>query len=131
MSLLSQLKSGTHIVYHPARALRTVVKEFAELWPDARLAIGRELTKQFETWYRGTPSEVLGQLDSDSERGEAVLLAHLTDHAPSLTGEEIIEAAEALIRSGSSKRDAATALATRLGIPKRQVYQLLVGQDQP
>lgn len=51
-----------------------IVKTLAELQPDARIVVGRELTKKFETIYRGSAAEVLQQLKKETPRGEFVLI---------------------------------------------------------
>ena len=39
-----------------------------------RVCMGRELTKQFETLYRGTMEEVMRQLSTGSTKGEFVIM---------------------------------------------------------
>ena len=51
-----------------------IIKTLAELQPDARVVVGRELTKKFETVYRGTIEEVLQQLQKDPVKGELVIV---------------------------------------------------------
>jgi 16S rRNA (cytidine1402-2'-O)-methyltransferase len=41
---------------------------------DTKLVVGRELTKKFETIYRGTTAEVLEQLGAGEQRGEFVVI---------------------------------------------------------
>ncbi len=121
---LSDLCAGTHAYFCPARDLRDVVTELGAVHPEAQIAIGRELTKQHETWYRGTSDEVLGQLDDHSSRGEAVLLIHAGAHKEPVTDDRIREVLRPLLERGAHSKRAAEEVATQLGVSKRRVYQL-------
>ncbi len=65
----------------PYRILRSL-KELTEILntkyqiPDTRIVVGRELTKQFETLYRGTLAYVLEQLEREKIRGEFVVVVY-------------------------------------------------------
>ena len=41
---------------------------------DRKIVVGRELTKKFETIYRGTIKEVIEKLNNDKTRGEFVVV---------------------------------------------------------
>lgn len=43
---------------------------------DKQLIVGRELTKKFETIYRGTAKDILGKLNNDKVKGEFVVVVH-------------------------------------------------------
>ena len=51
-----------------------IIKTLAGFQADARVVVGRELTKKFETIYRGSVAEVLGQLKKETPRGEFVVI---------------------------------------------------------
>jgi len=57
----------------PHRILKSL-NELKELVPMTSVVIGRELTKQFETVYRGTLDEVIEKLQKEKTRGEFVVL---------------------------------------------------------
>ena len=122
-SLLA-LPSGTHAYFCPARDLASVVEAIALHRPEARLAIGRELTKQHETWYRGAPAEVQALLDEHASRGEAVLLLHLGAETGEVTDEAILDALSPLLDQGTRSKEAAESVAGSLGVSKRRAYQL-------
>ncbi|MCH9610689.1 MAG: Ribosomal RNA small subunit methyltransferase I [Chlamydiales bacterium] len=63
---------GTTIAYESPYRIRATLKKLLELEPTRRVCVARELTKKFESYYVGTVSEVLEQLDST--KGEFVLL---------------------------------------------------------
>tara|TARA_Y100000310_G_scaffold321774_1_gene379897 strand:+ start:609 stop:1283 length:675 start_codon:yes stop_codon:yes gene_type:complete len=59
----------------PHRILKTV-KELKELDNKLFLIIGRELTKQFETMYRGTIKEIIETLQKTKVKGEFVVVVY-------------------------------------------------------
>jgi len=48
----------------------------AEIQPDARVCVARELTKKFETYHRGTAQELAAWFSQHAPKGEIVLLFH-------------------------------------------------------
>lgn len=64
---------GVHLFYEsPYRVLKTLEKHFAER-DDLMMCVGREMTKKFETYYRGLPKEVLDELKASEAKGEFCL----------------------------------------------------------
>lgn len=57
----------------PHRIIKTVT-EILEIWGNRNCVMGREITKKFEEFYRGTLSDLIEYLDSKSPKGEIVLL---------------------------------------------------------
>lgn len=57
----------------PYRILKAL-ESLETLMPERHMMIGRELTKMFESVYRGTPSEVTAALKSDTVKGEFVVV---------------------------------------------------------
>ncbi len=47
-----------------------IEKTLAQLPPDRLLCVGREMTKMFEAFYRGTPAQVLEAIAASSSKGE-------------------------------------------------------------
>ena len=79
---MNRLKSGvtrTFIYYEsPKRILKTVAF-LAEKIPEAALCLCNDLTKTHERFYRGTPSEVLTELENNpnAEKGEFTLMIEM------------------------------------------------------
>ncbi len=104
--------------------------------PDREIALGRELTKMYETWYRGTPEEVIASLGAE-DRGEMVLVIAGADskqvihekHAPTL-GDTLPEWAlrylEAARSGGMTLREAAKPLARHFGVTASEIYRMAV-----
>jgi len=116
----------TIIIYEaPHRVVRTLgdlAKTFGE---DRPVVVARELTKLWETIVRGK----LGDIDLGEPRGEYVLvIAGAPDPAGPPDDDAIRLALRAELAGGATTRDAATAVARRLGVPKRLVYALAVSE---
>jgi len=116
----------TIIIYEaPHRVVRTLgdlAKAFGE---DRPVVVARELTKLWETIVRGR----LGDIDLGEPRGEYVLvIAGAQDPAGPPDDDAIRLALRAELAGGATTRDAATAVARRLGVPKRLVYALAVSE---
>ncbi len=72
---IAQSKYPVIFYESPYRITRSL-KELAEIVPNARVVVGRELTKKFETVYRGIISEVIEKIKADTLKGEFVIIAH-------------------------------------------------------
>jgi 16S rRNA (cytidine1402-2'-O)-methyltransferase len=118
----------TVVLYEaPHRIVRTVADLTAVCGPDRRVAVCRELTKLYEQVLRGTLAEV-AELIGDPRGEYVVVLAGAPADAPADVDDDAIRTAlTAELARGSSRRDAAGAVATRLGIAKKRVYALAAG----
>jgi len=66
--------NATIVLYEsPYRVARLLV-ELAELFPECRVTMARELTKKFEEFQRGTPAELLAAMSQRAWRGEFVVV---------------------------------------------------------
>lgn len=67
---LKALEPGTHIFFASPHRIISELEDVKEaLGEDTQVFIGRELTKMFETHYRGTPDQVIDQV-KDEIKGE-------------------------------------------------------------
>jgi 16S rRNA (cytidine1402-2'-O)-methyltransferase len=64
----------TVVCYESPHRIEKTLDAIAELAPDRRLCLCRELTKLHETVYRGTAADVLAALKGGSMKGEYVLV---------------------------------------------------------
>lgn len=67
---------GTVILYESPFRMEKLLRELAELFPDRRLVLARELTKRFEEYQRGTARDLLGAMAAArrSWKGEFTVL---------------------------------------------------------
>jgi 16S rRNA (cytidine1402-2'-O)-methyltransferase len=75
-SALGKIKDlGETVVFYesPYRILKTL-EAMCEVMPDQQIVVGRELTKLFEEFVRGSPKEVLEHFQSKPIKGEFVVM---------------------------------------------------------
>ncbi len=114
----------TIVLYEsPHRLARTLTDLAALLGSDREVSVARELTKLHEETWRGTLAEALVRwVDEGHEpRGEYVLVVAGAPERP-IEASDVDEALSAALGRGASVRDAATEVASALGVGKRAVY---------
>jgi len=92
-----------------------------------RVVVARELTKKFEEFTRGALAEVIDHYRAHPPRGECVIVL---EGAPEPTEAEDAPDAEELLRAalarGQSPRDAARDVARVTGLPRNEIYGLVL-----
>ncbi|TRW95444.1 16S rRNA (cytidine(1402)-2'-O)-methyltransferase [Paracoccus sp. M683] len=113
---------ATLILYESPRRVKDTLGKLCEIEANRPIVICRELTKKFEEVIRGTAAELADSIPDEGLRGEIVLV--LDRPAPLVADDDRIrsELRQALL--SASVKDAAREVAQRLGLPRRDVYQL-------
>jgi 16S rRNA (cytidine1402-2'-O)-methyltransferase len=115
----------TVVLYESPRRLLATLEDLADACgADRPVAVARELTKVFETVWRGTLGEAVAGDAGPEPRGEQVIVLGPAPEADAPGEAEIRMALVSELETGASVRDAATAVAKRLGISRRQAYEL-------
>ena len=119
----------TIVLYEaPHRIVRTLSDLTEICGGDRQISISRELTKVHEETIRST----LAELRLEEPRGEYVIvIAGRPREQQTITEESIRNALEEPLSRGLSRRDAAADVARRLGIPRRQAYDLVIQSPSP
>ena len=119
----------TIVLYEaPHRIVRTLSDLTEICGGDRQISISRELTKVHEETIRST----LAELRLEEPRGEYVIvIAGRPREQQTITEESIRNALEQALSRGLSRRDAAADVARRLGIPRRQAYDLVIQSPSP
>jgi 16S rRNA (cytidine1402-2'-O)-methyltransferase len=65
---------GTLVLYESPYRIEKLLGELKELFPERSTVLARELTKKFEEFLRGTPAQLLEQLQKRSIKGEFVVM---------------------------------------------------------
>ncbi len=65
---------GTTIFFESPHRILSTLEVLAAAHPDARCCVAREITKKFETYHRGTATELLAYFQHHPPKGEIVLL---------------------------------------------------------
>jgi 16S rRNA (cytidine1402-2'-O)-methyltransferase len=114
----------------PHRLLGTLADLAVAFGSDRPVAVARELTKMFEAVWRGTLGEAVataeGGVGGPEPRGEQVIVVGPALPVPGgdLADAAVEAALQAELDGGASTRDAAAAVAGRLGVNRRRAYNL-------
>ncbi|MGF1938184.1 MAG: 16S rRNA (cytidine(1402)-2'-O)-methyltransferase [Nostoc sp. ChiQUE02] len=121
-----QTESRTLIFYESPHRLRDTLQDLALVWgSDRQIVLGRELTKLYEEFWRGTIAEAIAHYSQREPQGEYTLVvAGIPPNQPQLTEEELKAELKQLISQGISRSQASRQLAKFTSLPRRQLYQL-------
>ena len=117
---------ATSLLYESPQRLVATLKDLSEICGGTRRAsVSRELSKRFETTYRGTLAELVEELSQGEVKGEIVIVV-----APAELVEETDFAAQArkFAAEGLAGRDLRKAL-TAVGAPRNVAYELSLSVD--
>ena len=121
LSLILQAQAATVVFESPHRIAATL-GQIAELAPQRRVFVGRELTKLHESLRLGTASELLAQLQVRSEfRGEFALVIEGCGAATTDSMEEV-QRLLAIVGEEMPPAQAARLVAKITGRPKSEIY---------
>jgi 16S rRNA (cytidine1402-2'-O)-methyltransferase len=121
-----QQEMRTMILYEAPHRLLTTLNDLSDrLGPDRWAVVSRELTKRYETFWRGSLKDAIVHFTVTEPRGEFTLV--VAGHVPESieTSEEDVRAALlALLAEGMPRSQASKEVAKVLNLPRRSVYQL-------
>ncbi|MBK5331938.1 MAG: 16S rRNA (cytidine(1402)-2'-O)-methyltransferase [Ilumatobacteraceae bacterium] len=120
----------TSVVYEaPHRVERTVIDLRAACGGDRSVAVARELTKIYESVWRGSLDDAVAHLGAMAPRGEYVIVLQGAPPRSEVTDAEIRSALH-LALAGHSRKDAVEAVVGQLDVPKRRVYDLALAEGR-
>jgi 16S rRNA (cytidine1402-2'-O)-methyltransferase len=124
---LTELRAvpATLVVFEAPSRLAGTLADMAEILGDRPAAIARELTKLHEEVHRGTLVELAAWGGSSVVRGEITVV--VAPPGPTEVGDDVIIAELTPLLATMSVRDAATAVAAALGVPRGRVYDIAIG----
>lgn len=144
---LAQNETRTLIFYEAPNRTAETLKDLAQAFgPDRPAAVGRELTKKFEEFVRGTLAKVAAHFADNAPRGEITIVVagnlsggdNASSPAPPLSGAEgtlepldIPGALQAALAAGMSERDAVRQVSQERHLSKRDVYAVMLALKQP
>ncbi len=118
---------ATLIIYDSPKRVHRLLGDLAEtLGEDREIAVCRELTKKFEEVLRGRVRDVLESISDRVLKGEIVIVIG-RGQGPENTPEDIETMLDEALKTNSVK-DAAALVSTKLGLPKRQIYQMALAR---
>ncbi|CAM3986567.1 16S rRNA (cytidine(1402)-2'-O)-methyltransferase [Alkalicoccus chagannorensis] len=126
---------ATLLFYESPHRTAVLVQAALDVFGNRRAVVVRELTKQHETFLRGTLEELASSLEGVTLKGECMLLvegASAADMGSETTWWQELtmkEHVEALVAEGESSKEAVKTAAKERGVPKRDVYQAYHVED--
>jgi 16S rRNA (cytidine1402-2'-O)-methyltransferase len=122
-----QAEEDTLVLFETARRLPAALKDLVEILGERPAVVGRELTKKYEEIRRGTLISLEQHFrDIATVRGEIVMAIGRASEDSDIA-ERLLEAEARLdqrLGEGESPSRAARAVATELGLSRREVYGL-------
>ena len=134
-AILEELKSETRtiIIYEAPHRLKKTIAELLSALGNRRLTAVKELTKLHENVFSTTFEEALAYYEENEPRGEFVLviegrkIEEIKKEKEASFGEmDINEHMKLYLDKGMDKKEAMKAVAVDRGIPKREVYKMLL-----
>jgi len=134
-AILEELKSETRtiIIYEAPHRLKKTIAELLSVLGNRKLTAVKELTKLHENVFLTTFEEALAYYEENEPRGEFVLVIEGRDieelkkeKEASFQEMDINEHMKLYIDKGMDKKEAMKAVAVDRGIPKREVYKMLL-----
>lgn len=114
---------GIVVLYESPHRLHDTLRELAEAAPDRHAMVGRELTKLHEELARGSLRELAAKFAGETKGELTIVLGPVASTPASADAQAMDQAIARVLAAGLSARDAATAVAAVLNLPKREVYQ--------
>ena len=134
-AILEELRSETRtiIIYEAPHRLKKTMAELLSVLGNRRLTAVKELTKLHENVFLTTFEEALAYYEENEPRGEFVLVIEGRDieelkkeKEASFLEMDINEHMKLYLDKGMDKKEAMKAVAVDRGIPKREVYKMLL-----
>ena len=134
-AILEELKSETRtiIIYEAPHRLKKTIAELLSVLGNRKLTAVKELTKLHENVFLTTFEEALDYYEENEPRGEFVLVIEgrkieelKKEKEASFQEMDINEHMKLYLDKGMDKKEAMKAVAVDRGIPKREVYKMLL-----
>lgn len=121
-------ETGTIVFFESPNRLLSALHDISDIMGDRHVVIGRELTKIYESFIRGSASEAIRQLQGKRVKGEiTVLISGCPETKPEWSDDALLQHFEQLRRDASlSRRDCVDRVAAQTGVPKSRIYRLTV-----
>jgi 16S rRNA (cytidine1402-2'-O)-methyltransferase len=122
----------TAVLYEaPHRLARTLADLVEVCGGERRVVVAREITKLHEQVWRGTLAGAVAWVAEREPPGEIVLVLAGAPVAGPPGDDDIVAAVRSEMAAGSSARDAARTVASRLDVPRRRAYEIATALPTP
>jgi 16S rRNA (cytidine1402-2'-O)-methyltransferase len=130
---IAKVKSqyGTHIFFEGKSRVIATLELMSKEFPDFKMALCRELTKEFQSVYRFKGEDFDKVKEDIFVKGEFVILVENSKKQTSASSsEELIKLAEEIISSGAKPKKLAKLLGLITGKPTKEIYNDISGTRQ-
>jgi 16S rRNA (cytidine1402-2'-O)-methyltransferase len=118
-------EARTTVLYEaPGRVAATLGDLAAAAGTERPVAVVRELTKLHEEVWRGSLGQAAAAFASREVLGEVVLVVAGAAPSGPVDDDVLADALRSRVSAGASLRDASSAVARELGVPRRRAYEL-------
>lgn len=119
---LGHLGAGTHLFFESPARIKHTIALCAELYPEALVAVVKEITKPFQKVWRFRASEHHEKLADVVEKGEFVWLVHFaSDPRPRVPG-RVQQLAQEILSEGVGNKALSQLLGEILDRPPKEIY---------
>lgn len=125
----------TLIFYESPHRMSDTLADLGAAFGNRTAAAGRELTKKFEEFVRGSLADLEKHFTAQQPRGEFTLVVAGQEAgiamaaAPADVGDPVAAVA-ALVAGGAAKKEAIRQVAAERGLPRRELYQAVVAAEK-
>ncbi len=113
----------TLIFYEAPHRLTKSLETWLSIFGDRNIVVGREISKIYETYYRGKISDLLDDASGMVLKGEFVVLVSGAG-STIITNEDIEKLLEDLLSNGLSQSDVIRQVSELTGVKKNRIYEL-------
>ncbi|RBO82693.1 MULTISPECIES: 16S rRNA (cytidine(1402)-2'-O)-methyltransferase [Marinomonas] len=126
-------QAGTVVFYESTHRIYDSISDLEAVYGDqANLVLAREITKTFETFLSGSPSQILQQFDEDANqmKGEFVVMLNLSLPEEDESLQEARRVLALLLEESLPLKQAASIAAKFTGGKKNQLYKMALEMQQ-
>lgn len=121
----------TLVIYESPHRIQECLVDLAAVLGARRAAVVRELTKMFEEVQRGTLHELAEAAAAKAPRGEIVVVVEGRGKVDEdVDDAELARRAHVLMDQGADRKEALSTVARETGVPRRRVFDALVGETE-
>lgn len=123
VSLLQKYKNTDFVFYESPNRLISTLEVIAEFRPDAKVSVGRELTKMFEEVVSNDAKNLIEHFKKNVLKGELAVLVHSSQVSSDVSN--YTDKIEMLKKKGFSAKDISVIISVLYDVSKNSVYAFL------
>ncbi|TNF27050.1 MAG: 16S rRNA (cytidine(1402)-2'-O)-methyltransferase [Deltaproteobacteria bacterium] len=121
-------QAGTHLFFESPHRVKATLEIISEVLPESEVAIGRELTKSFESIHRFKAGEYHSHADQIVEKGEFTVAFHVEKQS-GVNNSKITKLAQECLDRKAHPKSVSKLLSAILGEDQKALYKRLSKED--